>query len=121
LEHVPKDMRTKEMCRIAVAQNGWALCHVPQALRDELLCERAVTQNGLVLREVPRALRTENICRLAVLQDGYAWRDVPEGLRETVRQYLSHSKLAWHNTLLDELADLLQANSETEKLKRTYA
>jgi hypothetical protein len=120
LQHVPEKIRTEALFRIAVLQNWEALRWVRHDLRTEELCKIAVAQNGRALQLVPDVLFNEELCRISVTQDGQALWEVPEGLSETVRQSLSHPKLAWHTTLLDELADLLQANSQTERMKPTH-
>lgn len=48
-----KTIRTKELCELAVTQNGNALQYVPKELRTQELCEIAVEQNGLTLKYVP--------------------------------------------------------------------
>ena len=84
LEYVPQKLRTDEMCRIAVAQNGWALEHVPKDLRTDEMCSLAVTQIGWALEYVPQKLRTEETCRIAVTQSGWALECVPEAQRSEV-------------------------------------
>ena len=81
LRHVPHKLRTDEMCRIAVAQYGGALGSVPEALRTEKLCRIAVTQNGGALGHVPEDLRSEEMCGFAVAQNGWALCHLPDRLR----------------------------------------
>jgi len=81
LGNLPKKLRTVELCRMAVVQNGEALRDVPQKLRTEEICRIAVTQNGGALYFVPKHLRTEEMCRIAVVQDGRALEYVPQTLR----------------------------------------
>jgi hypothetical protein len=81
LEHVPKKLRTKELCKIAVTQNHRALQHMPLAQRTEEVSRFAVAQDGRALGYVPEDLRTEEMCRIAVAQNGLALRYVPQHLR----------------------------------------
>jgi len=81
LNYVPKHLRTEEMCRIAVAEDGWALESVPWDLRTDEMCRIAVAQKGEALECVPLALRTEEMCSIAVAQNGRALARVPEKLR----------------------------------------
>jgi exosome complex RNA-binding protein Rrp4 len=81
LRYVPWDVRTREMCRIAVARNGWALKYVPEALRTDEMCRFAVAQHGGALDYVPQKLRSDQMCRIAVAQNGEALYYVPEALR----------------------------------------
>jgi len=34
--HVPTELKTLELCRASVEQNGYALDYVPEALRDKM-------------------------------------------------------------------------------------
>jgi hypothetical protein len=81
LRCVPEDLRTDEIYRIALAQSGLALEHVPEALRTEEVCRIAVAQRGWALGAVPKKLRTGEMCRIAVAQDGWALQYVPQQLR----------------------------------------
>ena len=44
LAYVPEDMRTYELCEIAVKNEGWALEFVPKELKTPELCELAVKE-----------------------------------------------------------------------------
>jgi Domain of unknown function (DUF4116) len=78
LQHIPKDHKTHEYCRIAVEQKGEALGNVPGEYRTLELCRIAVVQNGLALKAVPENLRTPELCQIAVEQNGWALAYVPE-------------------------------------------
>ena len=70
LQFVPKGLKTKEMCLIAVTKYGRALQFVPEGLRDREMCIAAVTQNGYALSFVPEGLKTKDkeMCLLAYSQ-----------------------------------------------------
>jgi hypothetical protein len=78
LHYVPDELRTKELCEIAVKQDGNTLVFVPLELKTKELCELAVKNNGNALRYVPLKLRTKELCELAVKNNGNALRYVPE-------------------------------------------
>ena len=44
LKYVPEDMRTYELCEIAVKNEGWALEFVPKEFKTKELCEIAVKE-----------------------------------------------------------------------------
>ena len=81
LRFIPEEYRTKELCELAVKQNGQALQLVPEELRIKELCEIAAKQDGLSLYFVPEELKTKKIYELAVQNNGYALEYVPEELR----------------------------------------
>jgi hypothetical protein len=81
LQFVPWAHRTPEICEIAVSQNAYALTHVRVRNRTERLCKHAVEQTGRILGEVPKHLRSEEICKIALAQDGRALESVPDNLR----------------------------------------
>jgi exosome complex RNA-binding protein Rrp4 len=66
--------QTDEICRIAVAQNGYALQHAKE--QTDEICKLAVAQNGCALQFVKE--QTEGICEIAVAQNGSALQYVKE-------------------------------------------
>ena len=66
LEHTPMPWRTEEICKLAVSNNGDSLFHVPHNLRNEEMVRLAVSTRGSALEFVPLELRTEEICKIAV-------------------------------------------------------
>jgi hypothetical protein len=121
LEYVPAKLRTEEMYRLAVAQNGEALLYVPWDLRTEDLCRLAVALDGDALRLVPETLRTEDLCRIAVAQDGEALMHVPEPLRDRISALIPPPIPAWGISLLDELVNILDAASSPAPLGLRHA
>ena len=81
LAYVPEEHKTVEMCRVAVAQHGEALYYVSIELRTVEMCRVAVAQDGEALGYVPIELKTVEMCRVAVAQDREALRYVPRSLR----------------------------------------
>jgi hypothetical protein len=54
LEYVPYEEWTAAVCTATVRQDGWALGHVPEGrLRSVEVCKEAVQQNGIALYFVP--------------------------------------------------------------------
>jgi hypothetical protein len=90
LYNVPEELRTPELCKIAVSKNGKALEYVPEELKTPEICKIAVSQNGMVLEHVPEELRTPEIYKIAVSNYGNALYYVPKELPE----YLEICKLA---------------------------
>lgn len=81
LQFVPWAHRTPEICEIAVSQNAYALTLVRARDRTEGLCKHAVEQTGRLLGSVPKHLRSEELCEIALTQDGKALVSVPDHLR----------------------------------------
>lgn len=61
---------TKEICTLAIQQNGYALQFVNDSsgLLTKKLCKLAVKQNGMALEYVKEKYQTEKICKLAIQQ-----------------------------------------------------
>jgi hypothetical protein len=80
LEYVPKNLRTIDLCMIAVTTSDiWrpALRSVPEEFKSKELCMSAVKQNGESLAYVPIELRTKEMCVAAVKTDWKAVQYVP--------------------------------------------
>jgi Domain of unknown function (DUF4116) len=81
LTQIPEELRTPEICKLAVSQEGWTLGSVPKQLRTPEICKLAVSQEGRALNAVPFNIRTPELCKLAVSQNGRALLFVPEELK----------------------------------------
>ena len=85
LDYVPARYKTKEFCELAVSHNGYALKYVPNTFfkkyKDYNICKLALEQNGLFLEYVPEKLKTPEICEIAVKQNLWALGYVPEKLK----------------------------------------
>ncbi|MDR2583565.1 MAG: DUF4116 domain-containing protein [Fibromonadaceae bacterium] len=86
LQHVPKNLKTAEMCNIAVKQNGRAIMYVPEEFKTAEMCLEAVKYDGMVLFFVPENLKTVELCLEAIEQNEYAIKWVPETIREEVKK-----------------------------------
>lgn len=73
---VPLDQQTPGMCWDAVSYKPEYLRHVNSSLCDRNLCTLAVRQDGLALQYVPGNLQPE-VCDEALLNNGMAIRFVP--------------------------------------------
>ena len=81
---VPKELKSPELCELAVKSHGFALAYVPKELRTPELCELAikgVLGQGGNLQFAPYELRTQELCEIAVKDKGYALEHVPEELK----------------------------------------
>jgi hypothetical protein len=71
LSDVPENKRTKEICEIAVSDDGEALQYVPKHLIDYTLCEKAIFQTGFAIQFVPNTLENYySLCEKAIIQNG---------------------------------------------------
>ena len=86
LNFVPKNLKTAEMCNIAVKQNGRAIMCVPEEFKTAEMCLEAVKYDGMVLFFVPEKFKTAKLCIEAVKQNKYAIKFVPETIREEVKK-----------------------------------
>ena len=81
LKHVPKVLKTLELCFAAVERSGCALKYVPEELKTLELCLAAVEQDGWAFEHVPRRLKTPELCFAAVLHSSRALECLPEELK----------------------------------------
>ena len=65
-QFAPYELRTQELCEIAVKDKGYALEHVPEELKTLEMCEYAVSRDGYNLEFVPNEFRTFQICDVAL-------------------------------------------------------
>jgi len=75
------DQKNSEYWKERVSQNGWALEDVPQELKTIELCTIAVSKYGYILQCVPQDLRTPELCKIAVSESGWALQFVPQELK----------------------------------------
>ena len=113
LKFIPDEYKTKELCDLAVQQNGLALQYVPKHLRTPYLYEIAVKQDGMALEYVPKEFKTLELCKIAVKNNGSALGYTPEELKTeelcaiAVKQNgksLEHVKKNFKTSKLCELA-----------------
>ena len=81
LAYIPEELRTLEICKIAVKEADAALRYVPASVCTEALCLMAIRQNAWALEHVPEKLMSEKICRIAILKDPLALGKIPTRLR----------------------------------------
>ncbi len=62
----------------AVTQNGYTINHIPKELITDELCKIAVTQNEYTIQYILKEFITDELCKIAVTQDGYAIYYIPE-------------------------------------------
>ena len=73
--------QSKELCELAVQQDGRALQLVKDKFITKELCNIAVIQNGFALQYVKDEFITKELCELAVKQNGYTLRHVKDELQ----------------------------------------
>jgi hypothetical protein len=65
---VPEEYITSELCRLAVAQDGWAIKYIPENQITPELCRIAVEQDRWVLYFLPEKYKTPEINHLFTVQ-----------------------------------------------------
>jgi hypothetical protein len=63
---VPEDLKTQELCLVAVQDFGRTLDFVPEAFKTPELCLAAVQQDVRALQYVPDELKTAKLCLAAI-------------------------------------------------------
>ena len=86
----------------AVQENGSALQYVPDNLKTTEMCMIAV-KYGLALEYVPDNLKTTEMCMIAVKQNGYALQYVPDNLKTTEMFMIAVKNNAGLHHVPDEL------------------
>ena len=89
---MPEELKTEDLCRVAVSNCGWALKYVPEEWRKEELCRVAVNQNINALSGyIPEQSRTIGLYVFALKKDAKALRYVPRDMRWDVLESVSKS------------------------------
>jgi hypothetical protein len=122
LQLIPAELITEDMCKIAVQQRSDSLQWVPGSLVTSEMCNASVRQRGWNLRFVPRSLKTLDICKVAVSQDRSAIAHVPPEMCSAVISSVPPSQMEemipldplWSESLLDDLASALHADSSSQ-------
>ena len=97
---IPEDMRTYELCEVAVKDFPYALQYVPEELKTPRLCYVAIKNDGTTLELVPEELRTFELCDKAIFTilrdewdvdldesfEGFFERNVPEEFQEELAE-----------------------------------
>ena len=78
---VPEELKTKEICNIAVEKHGDNLQYVPEKLKTPELCKLAISEYGWALEYVPEEYKTPELCKLAVEKSSWVLQIVPEELK----------------------------------------
>lgn len=78
-EFVPPKIKTPEFCMILFQQSGYAdwsaLEFVPEELKTSKLCNRAIQQSGCALEFVPEELKTPELCLMAIEASCYPYNE----------------------------------------------
>jgi hypothetical protein len=113
LESVPEDLKTPELCRIAVEKSEEALEYVPEALKTPELCKIAMEQDGRTLKYVPKVLKTPELCIIAVKNNRWALQYVPNQ-KSFLTTYPEFLPIYFRNTLKkDQDPDLISRLIQT--------
>ncbi len=63
---VPEELLDVDICKDAVAANGYNIKDVPEKFITKEMCRAAVSKNPMSLEYVPVKFRTDEICQIAV-------------------------------------------------------
>lgn len=77
LGHVPRSMRTAEMCLIAVKTRWGSFTEVPPEVMNEEICMEIVKMYAPDLERIPVQFRTYKVCLEAVRKIGSTIKHVP--------------------------------------------
>ena len=72
LQNVPDFLRVKELCMIAVSQEGCTIQYVPDDIIDQNMCDVALNNNNFPLPYIPIRFLTANIC-FKILKKEWSW------------------------------------------------
>ena len=81
LKYVPIELRTPELCKVALENDELAFRWIPNHLKTIPMCLDVVTKNVFMFKYVPDEFKTLEICNIAVKQNGMALGYVPVPLR----------------------------------------
>jgi hypothetical protein len=81
LEKYPELQKDKEVCILAVRQNGDAIRFVSAEIIDKTIALLAVNDSGILLEFVPNRLKNEEIIIMALLQNKHALQFIPDNLK----------------------------------------
>lgn len=65
LRYVPRHLMTKELCRVALHQSPHAAAYVPKKFMDSEMVQPYITQYAAIVRHMPRHLKTADVYKLA--------------------------------------------------------
>ncbi|HVI44052.1 MAG TPA: polymer-forming cytoskeletal protein [Chitinophaga sp.] len=82
LKRTPEELRTKDLCMLAMSKTVAALQHFPLALVTAELAQQAVQQDGKALRYLPESFVTRDLCYAAALKGAMLNWDIPERFYE---------------------------------------
>lgn len=78
LKRVPSELRSIELCMMAMEQYVGALLYFPQEFINAQLAKVAVSKDGKSLRYLPEALITTDLCYIAAQNGAILKVDIPE-------------------------------------------
>jgi hypothetical protein len=89
LKHIPKELRTRELCYTAISTDSCdALPHIPKELKTRELYFTAVEQDGWALQYIDDEIKNgeygHELCLIAVRQDEFTIGFVPEKTPEII-------------------------------------
>ena len=91
LSYVPEELKTKELCRLAVENNAIALSNVAEEFKTGVLCHIAAENIGYVLDDVPEELKTTDLCHMIVKKNEDALKYVPKNLKKAELYAIAYS------------------------------
>ena len=78
IKYIPEKYFTKEICELAVSENGRALEYIPEELKTPELCKLAANNNGMAWAYIPKGLITQELCNIAIQKNDDILDFVPE-------------------------------------------
>ena len=73
LEYVPNEMKTAEICNIAVEHNGYAIRFVPNEIKTEEICRTAVRDNSCALQYIPSEFKNIEMFMIDSREKSYSY------------------------------------------------
>jgi len=88
-EEVPNNLKTPEICRIAVKYDGKDIKYVPEEKRDFDICTTAIIDKNAILQYIPNEHKTYENCFIAVISSGNELEYVPDELKTKELCYIA--------------------------------
>jgi len=121
LEHVPFDLRTRDICMAAVKQNATALQYVPSdvKIKNPDICMTAVKQDGTALKYVPFHNKTIDLCIAALKQTPDADKFIPDHIKNEIESLTSlHIYKNLPSDVANKIKDFIKVGSSRKRTRK---
>jgi hypothetical protein len=78
LEYVSDQLKTQEICSIAINKNYNSFKYFPEEYKTLEMCLIAINNNGMMLKYVPDQHKTQEICSIAINKNNSSFEYFPE-------------------------------------------